>query len=89
MAMKPGRGQETLESPARNSFNITPDDVTEINEYEPRGIYVGGSGDITGQLYGDIADITLVAVPAGTLLPMRFQFIRATGTTATNLIGLY
>ena len=35
------------------------------------------------------ADQLWKAVPAGSLLPFRAQYVRATGTTAADLLALY
>jgi hypothetical protein len=77
-----------LQSPARNSFTITPSDTAEL-PFVTRSVYVGGSGDITARLADDAAQVTLKAVPVGTVLPIRARQIYATGTTATSLVGMY
>ena len=89
MAINPGNARDTAESPAKNSFSITPHVSNEVGTYLPRAIYVGVGGNIAMRLEGDTADITWVGVPTGAVLPVRPVFIRATGTTATNIIGLY
>ena len=89
MAINPGNARDTAESPAKNSFSITPHATNEVGTYLPRAIYVGVGGDIAMRLVGDGADITWVGVPTGAVLPVRPLYIRATGTSATNIIGLY
>ena len=74
-----------LSSPAPDAFAITPDDATDLANL-PRAIYVGGTGNIVVTMGGDV---TFSSVPAGTLLPIRPSRVKATGTTATNLLGLY
>ena len=66
----------------RASSDIAPSDTVAI----PFGnkTYVGGAGNIVGRLPGGSADQTF-AVVAGATLPFGFEFIRATGTTATGL----
>lgn len=80
--------RETAESPAKQSYAVTPHDSNEIGTYEPKGLYVGGAGNIAMRLLGDTADITWTGVQAGSILPVVPQYIRATGTTATGLIAL-
>lgn len=75
-------------APASRSFAIAPHATDELPAI-PRAIWVGGDGDIALRLVGDTADVTIVGVPAGTLLPIRPQYIRITGTTATSMVGLY
>ncbi len=85
----PTTARDSQESPARNSFAITPDDSAEVGTIQPRAIYVGVSGDITMSLYGDGGvDTVWLSVPVG-ILPVHPKFIRATGTTASGIIGLY
>lgn len=72
-----------------SGFAITPSDVTVFADNAlPRGVYVGGDGNLTVLLEWDTASITLVGVKAGSLLPIRPVRVLATGTTATNLVGL-
>lgn len=73
--------------PAREAFAITPHATNAISPL-PKAIYVGGAGDIALRCVDSGADVTLVAVPVGTILPVRASHVRVTGTTATNLVGL-
>ena len=84
---------------------ITPNDGTDIpllpnfdNEgsgYEgktptsPNAILIGlgGAGNIAGQINGVVAPI--IPVVAGQVVEIRFTRILATGTTATNIFGLW
>lgn len=75
-----------LESPARHGFAVTPADDTPLAE-TTRALYVGGAGDVTLTLVSG-ATLGFANVPAGTLLPVRATAIKATGTTATALVGL-
>lgn len=76
-----------LESPAERAFAITGNDSTDLTVY-PRAIYVGGAGNVkVTTLGGDT--VTFNGALAGTILPVRAVRVFSTGTTATNLIGLY
>lgn len=81
--------KETSESPARNSYSVTPHDSNEIGTYEPKGVWVGSGGTIVGQLIGDTADRTFVNVANGTFLPFKFRLIKATGTTASDIVAVF
>jgi hypothetical protein len=70
-----------------HAFAITPSDTVAI-AVQTKGIYVGSTGDVTVKCQDSIADVVFKTVPAGTLLPVNVQFVRAAGTTATNLVGL-
>lgn len=78
---------DRVERPSRNSFAITPHATNPVIPL-PKGIYVGGAGNITLRTVDGTADVVLNNVPAGVILPVRAQFVRATGTTATGLVGL-
>lgn len=66
---------------------ITPHDTNELVD-SLSGVYVGVAGDIVLQLQRDSADVTLKNVPAGTTLRIRPKLIKASGTTASQLVGL-
>lgn len=80
--------QGGLDSPASYAFAITPNDSADL-AYVTRGIYVGTAGALVVILVRDSAEVTFAGVPAGTLLPLCVKRVKATGTTATNLVGLY
>lgn len=84
-----GRYRSTADSPARQSYAVTPHATDEIGDFIPKGIYVGGAGNINGRLVGDTEDQLFTGIAAGTYLPFAFQFIRVEDTTATNIIALY
>lgn len=86
---EPTTGRETLESPATNSFAVTPHDSNEVGEYLPRGIYVGAGGNIKMQLEGDTAAVTWVGVVTGTVLWVRPRIIYSTDTTASSIVAFY
>jgi hypothetical protein len=67
---------------------IAPSDTVDLEKFT-RGIWVGGVGNVVVNMASDDQVITFVAVPAGTLLPIRVSRVLLTGTDATSLIGLY
>jgi hypothetical protein len=74
--------------PATHAAAITPSDSVALASLT-RMIYVGGAGDVTLQLAGDSVAVTLKAVPVGTMLEVCASLVKATGTTATNLVALW
>lgn len=72
--------------PARDAFMVAPDDTAPI-EPLPKALLIGGAGTLTLRAVDAGADIA-VAVTAGQILPIRAAFVRATGTTATQIVGL-
>ncbi len=81
-------GQDDLDNPASSAESITPHNTNALSNVT-RGIYVGGTGNITCRLLNDSADVVFTAVPVGAILPIRASHVRATGTTATFLISLF
>jgi hypothetical protein len=73
--------------PAQNAAAVTPHDTNAIAP--ARALYVGGAGNITLRTNDDDSDVLFTAVPAGSILPVRAKYVRATGTTATAIIALY
>jgi len=76
-----------LADPARMAFAVTPHATNEIDPL-PKAIYVGTGGDIVGRAAGSSADVTFKNLASGQTLDVRLQYVRASGTTATNLVGL-
>ena len=72
--------------PATHVFTITPGDSAYLDDL-PRGIYVGGAGDLAVMTIGGSIAI-FVGLVAGTIVPVRAVRVYATGTTATSLLGL-
>ena len=75
-----------LSSPICGGFDITPDDATDLQGMT-RAIVLGAAGDVAVVLKnGDT--LTLPALTAGVIYPVRVSRVLATGTTATGLKGL-
>ncbi|WP_417310546.1 spike base protein, RCAP_Rcc01079 family [Devosia sp.] len=74
------------DGPATHGFAITPDDGSDLAE-TTRAIYVGTAGDLVAVLTSG-AELTFASVPSGSVLPVRADRIRATATSAGDLIGL-
>jgi hypothetical protein len=73
--------------PANGAAAITPSNTTDLTVYA-RGIYVGVGGNITVDMTDSGTNITFLAVPQGTILPIQVKRVYSTGTTATNLVAL-
>ena len=68
------------------AFPITASDSQDLPE-TVRAIYIGGSGTVV-LVTRDGTTATFVGLAAGTVLPVSAARVRATGTTATSLVGL-
>lgn len=75
-----------LSSPAREAFAIAPDDAAELARL-PKALMVGTGGSLKLRAFDSAADVTVVVQP-GQIVPIRARFVRATGTTASGLVGL-
>ena len=73
--------------PARQAFTITPHDSDEL-ALLPRAIYVGTGGVLVLRAVDSAADVTLKNLAAGQVIDIRARFVRATGTTAADLVAL-
>lgn len=78
-------GSNTVFSATR-AETITTSDSLELS-YVTRGIYVGTAGDVVVvTTNGDTA--TFKNAVAGSIIPIRAKQVKATNTTASNLVGL-
>jgi len=80
--------QGNLLGSAHFAFDATAQasDTVDLNR-EARALWVGGAGAIS--LITSGGDQVLISgIPAGTLLPIAVSRLRATGTTATLIIGI-
>ena len=74
-----------LVAPSTNAFSITPNDSSALSII-PRAIVAQATGNITLRTSGSGSDVVVSAI-AGIPLPLRVQYVRATGTTATGIVG--
>lgn len=75
-----------LTSPASQAESISPSDSTEL-AHATRGLYVGQTGNVRAKtVTGEI--VMFANMQGGLLYPVRIVQVMATGTTATDLVGL-
>lgn len=77
---------DTANGPALAPYPIVPSDTVELPA-APKGIYVGSGGDVTLRGVEGAADVTYRNLPDASYIAVRARFVRATGTTASNLIA--
>ncbi len=75
-----------INAPAIDAFAVTPSDVVDLNEVT-RALYIGTAGDIT-LLTRDGSEVVFTGLVAGSILPVRTARVKATGTSAANIVGL-
>jgi hypothetical protein len=73
--------------PAREAFPLTPHDTDALAAL-PRAIYVGTGGTLVLRAVDSSADVTLKNLASGQLIDVRALYVRATGTTAADLVAL-
>ena len=88
MSTRTNRAQETMESPARNYFAVTPHDTTKFT-FETRGLFIGVGGDVAVLGFGDSTAVVFKNVASGTMMPLRAVRVDSTNTTATDIVGVY
>lgn len=79
---------DSVSSPARRAVAVVPHDMNPIPDV-PKALYVGTGGSITMAGAGGGADQVWANVQPGTILPFRARYVRATGTTAADILALY
>jgi len=67
-----------------NAVAVTPHD-TNANAFD--ALYIGGAGNVAVVTQGG-QSTTFIAPPIGTVLYIKTKQVLATGTTASNLVGL-
>lgn len=81
------RHSRSLTAPPSAAEAIVPDDAAPLTRVT-RAVYVGGGGDLrVRMLEGGI--VTFAGVPGGSLIPLRLAQIYATGTSASDIVGLW
>jgi hypothetical protein len=83
---KPVSAGANATAPADFYEAVTPSDTVELTHIS-RAIYVGTGGNLVA-VRTTGAEVSFTAVPDGTMLPIRVKRIKATGTTATNIVSL-
>lgn len=73
-------------TPSDDAFAVSPHDITPLIAV-PKYLYVGGAGRVTLRALGSTADVVFENVPAGGYIYVRASHVRATGTTATAIVG--
>lgn len=74
-------------APAQFCFAITPSDTADLPR-ATKALYIGSGGAIVIVAIRGTSPVTFANVPDGTILDVRTQAVRATGTTAFNIVGL-
>lgn len=79
---------DSVTTPAEDAAAIVPHDTDPITT-TPKALFIGTGGNIVMRGINGSADVTFKNLPSGSVLPFRPGFIRATGTTAADIVALY
>jgi hypothetical protein len=72
---------------AGNIAAVTPSDTVDLTDVT-RWVWVGGAGNLV-VITAAGQTVTITGIAAGTLLPIRVSRVKATLTTATNILALW
>lgn len=71
---------------ATSAVAVTPNDANAINK--TKALYIGGSGDLAVTM-ADGTNATFKGLLVGNVYHLSVTKVKATGTTATNVLALY
>ena len=80
--------KQVTQSPSDTLKAVTANDATDLPSGVTRGLYVGALGDVA-ITSGAGDEVTLVGLTPGVVHPFQVKRVKATGTTATNIIAVY
>lgn len=78
----------TMNDPGYDFAAVTPNDAANLPTVPTRALYVGTGGNIVVDSVSSTS-ITFRNVPPGTMLPIAVYRVRATSTTASNIVAIY
>ena len=78
---------DSVSGPATRAAAVVPHDVDALPEI-PKALYVGTGGTVTLRGVGGGADVAFQNVASGSYLLVRAQYVRATGTSAADIVAL-
>ncbi len=79
---------DTPSAPATRALSVTAHDSNALADI-PKALFIGTGGTIVMRGVNGSADQIWKNVPSGSILPFRAQYVRATGTTAADILALY
>ena len=78
-----------LSSPIQQSELVDIGSTDHVFTNLPRAVYFGGGGTLKVQFADDSSAQTFDTVAAGVMYPWRIKTVFKTGTSASNIIGLF
>lgn len=80
-------GARDRNSTATYAAPVTPSDSEDLPVFAS-ALWVGAGGTIVVDPFFGPASVTLTGIANGTLLPLAVKRVRATGTTASQIVAL-
>ena len=74
-------------APSRAPYAVTPHGTIPLLPV-PKALFVGVGGQITLRGISGNTDVVFKNVASGSILDVRARFVRAIGTTATDIVAL-
>lgn len=74
-------------APSRSPYSVTPSDSVELPSI-PKSLYIGTGGTVVLRGIDGAADVIFKNVANGQTIDVCAQYVRATGTTATDIVAL-
>ncbi len=78
----------SFDAPPTDGVAVTKSDSVDVVGGPFRCLYVGGAGDVAVVMLSGTV-LTFVAVPAGSILPVRGSRVNSTNTSATSIVALW
>jgi hypothetical protein len=79
---------DSVIAPATRAVAVAPHDLNALSDI-PKALFIGTGGHLVLRGSGGGTDVAFRNIADGTVLPVRAQFVRAAGTTATDIVALY
>ncbi len=74
-------------APAERCFAVIPSD-TDLLSMATKALFVGTGGNITLRTVNGTEDVTFRNLPDAAVIDVRVAAVRATGTTAADIVAL-
>ena len=78
---------DSAAAPSTNPFAVVPSNAVPLAAI-PKALFVGTGGTLVLRTASGVADVTFKNCASGQIVPVRAQFVRATGTTASDIVAL-